>query len=111
MAASRSGLTPEAWWDGWTCGSGVLAPVGAGVEKFEGSSEVKIVALEGEMRKRDFSVSRRASLKPGVGQLQCLDHCMDAKASKEGNGVCECWGRDLPRTLAPFPTSIRFSQS
>lgn len=35
-----------------------------GVVKFEGSSEVKIVALEGEMRYLAFRVAIRASLKP-----------------------------------------------
>lgn len=76
VAARRSGLTPPPpptaapaaggpWWDiddndddddwgregccwGWGCG--VLVPVAIGVVKLEGSSEVKIVALEGEMR-------------------------------------------------------------
>lgn len=35
-----------------------------GVEKFEGSSEVKIVAEEGEMRYLAIRVAMRASLNP-----------------------------------------------
>lgn len=35
-----------------------------GVVRLEGSSDVKIVALEGEMRYFPFSVARRASLNP-----------------------------------------------
>ena len=35
-----------------------------GVEKFDGSSEVKIVALDGEMRYFAFNVAMSASLKP-----------------------------------------------
>jgi hypothetical protein len=46
---------------------GVWAPVPIGVERLEGSSEVKIVALEGEMRYLLVRVARRASLKPGLG--------------------------------------------
>ena len=42
----------------------MLAPVAAGVEKLDGSSEVKIVALEGEMRYLVMRVVRRASLNP-----------------------------------------------
>ena len=42
----------------------MFAPVAPGVVKFDGNSEVKIVALEGEMRYFMFSVARRASLKP-----------------------------------------------
>ena len=42
----------------------MLAPVPTGVEIFEGSSEVKIVADEGEMMYFDCIVERRASLKP-----------------------------------------------
>jgi len=38
--------------------------VAAGVVKLEGSSDEKIVALEGEMRYRAFSVAIKASLKP-----------------------------------------------
>lgn len=44
----------------------MLAPVAAGVERLDGSSEVKIVALEGDMRYFEWRVARRASLKPGV---------------------------------------------
>lgn len=50
--------TPWGWW------RGVLAPVATGVERFEGSSEMKMVALEGEMRYLAVRVERRASLKP-----------------------------------------------
>lgn len=42
----------------------MLAPVARGVERLEGSSEVKIVALEGEMRYLVLRVARRASLNP-----------------------------------------------
>jgi hypothetical protein len=35
-----------------------------GVDRFEGSSEVKIVAEEGDIRYFVFSVVRRASLNP-----------------------------------------------
>ena len=64
VAARSMGLTPE--WEG-ACvrGFGVLAPVARGVESALGSSEVKIVALDGEMRYLVVSVSKRASLKPG----------------------------------------------
>lgn len=50
--------------DAWGRGTGVLAPVARGVERLEGSSEVKIVALEGEMRYLVLRVVRRASLNP-----------------------------------------------
>lgn len=71
MAASRSGFTlgpcpcraiavdvPCGW-----C-SGVLAPVATGVVRLDGSSEVNIVALEGDMRYLAFNAASRASLKP-----------------------------------------------
>lgn len=77
VAARRRGLTlgpweacvgateeeerPDATWGWWR---GVLAPVAAGVVRLEGSSEMNIVALEGEMRYLAVSVERRASLKP-----------------------------------------------
>lgn len=48
-------MTPEPPWEP-SCGCGVLAPVPAGVEMFEGISEVKIVADEGEMRYFELSV-------------------------------------------------------
>ena len=72
MAARRSGFTLGPCACGvelegpWGCGCGVLAPVATGVERLDGSSEVKIVALEGEMRYFAWSVARRASLKPSV---------------------------------------------
>lgn len=46
VAATRSGFTPE---EGPTPGIGVEAPVGRGVEAEEGSSEVNILAEEGEI--------------------------------------------------------------
>ena len=45
----------------------MLAPVASGVEKFDGSSEVKMVALEGEIRYLALIVAKRASLNPGCG--------------------------------------------
>ena len=57
------GFTPECE-DVCTRGFGVLAPGARGVDRVLGSSEVKIVALEGEMRYLAMRVSRRASLKP-----------------------------------------------
>jgi hypothetical protein len=66
VAASSSGLTPDAWCVGAICGCGVLAPVPAGVLMFDGSSDVNIVALDGEIRYLLFSVARRASLKPVI---------------------------------------------
>ena len=45
----------------------MFAPVARGVEKLEGSSEVKIVAEEGEMRYLAVSVAMRASLNPLCG--------------------------------------------
>ena len=49
---------------GWP-GIGVLVPpVGNGVEKFDGNSEVKIVAVEGERVYLVASVERRAGVKP-----------------------------------------------
>ena len=64
MAAKRRGLTPDGpWWaEGW--GRGVFVPVGPGVVKVEGSSDVNIVFDEGEMRYLAFKVASRASLKP-----------------------------------------------
>lgn len=80
MAARRRGLTPGPgpWWDvvvvvvvdddegGWCWGCGVFAPVATGVVMLDGSSEVKIVALDGEMRYREFRVATKASLKPNA---------------------------------------------
>ena len=42
----------------------MFAPVASGVDMLEGSSEVNIVALEGEMRYFELRVAIRASLKP-----------------------------------------------
>lgn len=64
VAARRSGLTEELCGGGWSWGWGVWAPVPIGVEKLEGSSDVKIVALEGEMRYLEMMVCMRASRKP-----------------------------------------------
>lgn len=63
VAARRRGLTP------WAPGSrnsrwGVLVPVPMGVVRLEGSSEVNIVAEEGEMRYFVERVDMSASLKP-----------------------------------------------
>ena len=46
VAATRSGFTPD---EGPAPGIGVEAPVGRGVEAEEGSSEVKMLAEEGEI--------------------------------------------------------------
>lgn len=46
-------------------------PVATGVVKFEGSSEVNIVALEGEMRYRELRVAMSASLNPTKGCQVC----------------------------------------
>lgn len=70
VAARRRGLTPVAvagvWWECCCCGCGwgVLAPVATGVVKFEGSSDVKIVALEGEMMYLELRVVSIASFRP-----------------------------------------------
>lgn len=61
VGATEEEESPVAPW-GWC--RGVLAPVATGVERFEGSSEMNIVALEGEMRYLAVRVERRASLKP-----------------------------------------------
>ena len=64
MAARRRGLTlllcdiPGNW------GCGVLAPVASGVERLEGSSEVKIVAEDGDIRYLLLRTETSASLKP-----------------------------------------------
>ena len=47
---------------GW--GWGVLVPVAIGVVKVDGSSDVKIVALEGEMRYLWLRVKMIASFRP-----------------------------------------------
>ncbi len=67
MAARRRGLTwlpPPRCGAPCGCGCGVLAPVARGVERFEGSSEVNMVAEEGEMRNLLEIVAKSASLKP-----------------------------------------------
>lgn len=45
----------------------MFAPVATGVVKLEGSSEVKIVALDGEIMYLPLSLPTRASLKPERG--------------------------------------------
>jgi len=64
VAARRRGLTWEEPPCGPSCGCGVLAPVPVGVEMFEGISDVKIVAEEGEIMYFDCMVDKSASLKP-----------------------------------------------
>jgi hypothetical protein len=63
VAAKSRGLTCEPPC-GPSCGCGVFAPVPVGVEIFDGISEVKIVAEEGEMRYLDCNVPSNDSLKP-----------------------------------------------
>ena len=65
----------------------MLAPVARGVEKLEGSSEVKIVAEEGEMRYFAVRVARRASLKPVlVFVRQYVPSCTSPIARTEYKG-------------------------
>jgi hypothetical protein len=69
VAATRRGFTPwpAGWWRAWPPwpGIGVFVPgVATGVEKFEGSSEVKMVAVEGERMYREVRTERRAGVKP-----------------------------------------------
>ena len=42
----------------------MFAPVGTGVVKLDGSSEVNMVALEGDIRYLEFRVPTKASLNP-----------------------------------------------
>ena len=42
----------------------MFAPVATGVVMLDGSSEVKMVALDGDMRYLEFKVPTKASLKP-----------------------------------------------
>ena len=71
VAATSSGLTPcAAGWciacAGWP-GTGVLVPpVCKGVEKLDGSSEVKIVAVEGDRVYLVAKVDKSACVKPGL---------------------------------------------
>lgn len=44
----------------------MFAPVAVGVDRLEGSSEVKMVAEDGEMRYFDESRAMRDSLKPNT---------------------------------------------
>lgn len=66
VAARRSGFTelPCGTCGGPSWGWGVWAPVPTGVEKFEGSSEVNMVAEDGEIRYLEMMVCMRASRKP-----------------------------------------------
>lgn len=95
MAARRSGFTPWLTCEA-NCGCGVFAPVPAGVERFDGSSEVKIVADDGEIMYLLLSVAMSASLKPVVS----------VSFFQRGQGEVY-----LPLSLAPLPTMIRESQS
>ena len=77
----------------------MLVPgVPIGVEKFEGSSDVKMVALEGDSVYLVDRVESNAGVKP---ETQTVSHVPD-------DIVVEC---GLPRTLLPLPRMIRFSQS
>ena len=70
VAARRRGLTPVPWLRAaWCCGWGVLAPVATGVEKFDGSSDVNMVALDGDIRYRELRAASSASLNPARFQL------------------------------------------
>ena len=66
VAARRRGFTPcEVEVCGTCdCGCGVFVPVPMGVERLDGSSEVNIVAEDGDIRYFVVSDARRASLKP-----------------------------------------------
>lgn len=50
----------------------LVPPVGSGVEKLDGSSEVKMVAVEGERVYRAASVDRSAGVKPGQVRI-CVE--------------------------------------
>ena len=77
----------------------MLAPVANGVEIFEGSSDVKIVALEGEMRYFDVSVDKSASLKPYKRRGLALVRT-------------DCYScTNSPFTLLPLPMIMRESHS
>jgi hypothetical protein len=60
VAATRSGLGPEAFgrecWPSGYSRVGVWEPVPKGVDMLDGSSEVNIVAEEGDIRYRDVIV-------------------------------------------------------
>ncbi len=73
----------------------MFAPVAMGVVKFEGSSDVKMVAFESVMRYLLLSFATRASLKPRENQYTCWR-----------TGVI-----DVPLVLVPFPTIMRLFHS
>lgn len=66
VAARSRGFTPTPWEVGGGPNSrwGVLVPVPMGVVRLEGSSDVNIVAEDGEMRYLEERVDISASLKP-----------------------------------------------
>ena len=73
----------------------MLAPVATGVVKLEGSSDEKMVALDGDMRYLAIKVASNASLNPAhAGQCHPVDNS-------------EAY---LPFTLLPLPTIIKESQ-
>ena len=59
-------MTPDGLWWVEVCdwGRGVFVPVGPGVVKVEGSSEVNMVVEDGEIRYLAFRVPSKASRKP-----------------------------------------------
>jgi hypothetical protein len=73
VAASRRGFTEELVGRGCCPGGyslcGVCAPVPIGVERFDGSSDVKMVAEEGDIRYLVLSVASKASLNPETGSV------------------------------------------
>ncbi len=73
----------------------MLAPVATGVVKLEGSSDEKMVALDGEMRYLAFKVASNDSLNPAHAS-----QCHPADNLK----------LYLPLTLLPLPTTIKESQ-
>lgn len=73
----------------------MLAPVATGVVKLEGSSDEKIVALDGDMRYLAVKVASNASLNPAH--------------TNQGHPV-ENPSVYLPLTLLPLPTMINESQ-
>lgn len=68
-------------------------PVGPGVVKVEGSSEVNIVVEDGEMRYLAFRVPNKASRKPVNGQQGRFRRSL------------------IPLTLLPFPKMISDSHN
>ena len=68
VAATRRGLTPcpPALGNEWPCpGMGVLVPgVATGVVKFDGNSEVKMVAVDGDRTYLELRTDNRLDVKP-----------------------------------------------